>query len=116
MSSEILNRLNIMHVFHDLRKMKFYFSEEKENFSGKVRMMCSWILLPIAVTNNCMHVLIASNGYVYIVLRIFWCISKQIWVAICQKYCMKFIVDGISIYLYQVKGERCELLEFGISK
>lgn len=40
--------------------MKFYFSEEKENFSGKVRMMCSWILLPIAVTNNCMHVLIHS--------------------------------------------------------
>lgn len=78
MSSEILNRLNIMHVFHDLRKMKFYFSEEKENFSGKVRMMCSWILLLITVTNNCMHVLIASNGYVYIVLRIFWCISKQI--------------------------------------
>lgn len=78
--------------------------------------MCSWILLPVAVTNNCMHVLIASNGYVYIVLRIFWCISKQIWVAICQKSCMKFIVDGISIYLYQVKGERCELIEFGISK
>lgn len=76
MSSEILNRLNIMYVFYDLRKMKFYFLEEKENFSGKVRMMCLWILLFVVVINNCMYVLIVFNGYVYIVFWIFWCIFK----------------------------------------